>query len=1186
MSCAANDAEAVYALFNTRRTNSSSTLLVNKDATVEAIKSALVEAAGSLGESGTLLVTFSGHGAPLFDGDRAQAAFFTTGFTGYSEAEFGTVRDGVFTLRDVKEWLNEAEVKPQNLILVMDSCGSGASITGAARKSSASLDGRKAVPRAVRLRAELDADGKRLATFPVDLAPDDVPWPTGSCVFALSAATAGGSAYEIPELGHGVLSLLVLEWLNQEFLANPDGSDDIGRDLFKYVSSQILRLSDGQDLIGPALQKPDRKSQSTVTVRHNGAIIRTPVAHNLLAIGRQMPVPRPYADDSAPEGREFLEQFQRNAESIARRVARPVSGEVGDTNFVVSIPRFYGTRSLLQRVATHLTQEADVNYPVLYLGLGRIRKILPLIGSLESAFDMMPGRQTNVAAGPPIVTAPNEALIDNFIDRLCAGRACVIAPFRDQEADHLMKYFLRRCAQESRITLLIALYAGEPIPEWITYTHYRQLERTGGQPDQDSVEFRNREKFRQQFESLQTNASIDSIPEDYLNLTVLSWLSRLKDRESNSELWQINFGRYAFPYYQSRNSARAVLNVLEQLLPVLGQESQDALELLKAMSVVSLPRSRRLVENLWIELIAWRRGEPIVENADDAVRRDLNRRMDAALKILLDWRLVRESDRESEKDSLECPLHFFVHSLVREAAREHELREKRNASTSWPTAWSRIGGRAYATSLDDPATLHWWPRPILAHESIRHLLDADDDEHACRTLLKHWRMLVDAGYHEIMLEWSQRLYTGIVSTGLKEQAERDSLQLVIPLLVNLQTLHKHRQDWYVIQGLHAEVEERIKDYRTLSEGRLPTDAGDAVEKVWIESRQNLANYNFINKNFDEARDRYEKCYDWARKNGQTSMECSNLIRLANCDVLTGSFDAADDRLKEIADRLNEIATTDSEVYRRQSRHLRSVRIESARIRERREELYDLSLQAWTQALQSYGQSRYQERFDLAIANVHMAWACLSRGEFLRAWRHSLQARRLLNDRGIPELWWYGETERIAALAIAFMFREPPDVKEYEPWSARKPGSPSSAKFQFTESVLQEQKRVLEELIKVCRPKNPWRAAELMSALGQFVRYAIQDEQEGLAWLHEAQKLARSRRHTFLEIRTLEAIGVEALYRGDVATAAKWLQDCATKACAYGLNDRTGRYSKNGEVVAALAKQKREARKRRPEPNKE
>ena len=179
LSCAANDAEAVYALFNTRRTNSSSALLINQDATVEAIRTAILKAASNLSTTGALLVTFSGHGAPLSDGDRAQAAFFTTEFAGYREAEFGQVQDAVFTLRNVKNWLNDAKLSPQNLILVMDSCGSGASLAAPDRtKVDVCLDGNRAIQRSVGLRGIDEQDIQRLTAMPVDLAPDNVPWPT------------------------------------------------------------------------------------------------------------------------------------------------------------------------------------------------------------------------------------------------------------------------------------------------------------------------------------------------------------------------------------------------------------------------------------------------------------------------------------------------------------------------------------------------------------------------------------------------------------------------------------------------------------------------------------------------------------------------------------------------------------------------------------------------------------------------------------------------------------------------------------------------------------------------------------------------------------------------------------------------------------------------------------------------
>ena len=441
LSCAANDAQAMYALLASRRLKTDAALLVNKQATVAKIREAVVSAARKVHKNGTLLLTFSGHGVPVNfakakrTDDRWEAAFLAHEFDGsFSGLPFGGDQEGLrgaFTLQDVKQWLNEAKVdpaqdqvgiKPSNIIVIMDSCGAGAAIThDATGGEGVRVDDRVAVAR------RFDPESRqRLMALGVDQADNvvlnssRVDWPSGSCIFAVSAATGGGVAHEIPEIGHGVLSLFVLEWFSKVFLASPTRVTDIGRDLDDYINLQMSRLKEDGGREGIAIQQPDKAIQSRVTIDNTDSLVRSPVANSVLSIGRSMPVPKRTGDTSI-----FEENVSRIASAFTRKIVN-----VGDANSVVEIPRFFGTRALLQAAAARVAEQAGASRPVLYLGLGRFRRIIPLIGSLETAFESLPAQQVDVAAGSPVVADCQRSLIDNLIERLKESRACVIAPFR------------------------------------------------------------------------------------------------------------------------------------------------------------------------------------------------------------------------------------------------------------------------------------------------------------------------------------------------------------------------------------------------------------------------------------------------------------------------------------------------------------------------------------------------------------------------------------------------------------------------------------------------------------------------------------------------------------------------------------------------------------------------------------
>ena len=72
------------------------------------------------------------------------------------------------------------------------------------------------------------------------------------------------------------------------------------------------------------------------------------------------------------------------------------------------------------------------------------------------------------------------------------------------------------------------------------------------------------------------------------------------------------------------------------------------------------------------------------------------------------------------------------------------------------------------------------------------------------------------------------LYAGIAPASLDDNAVRDSLQVLIPLLLKQQTLHWHRQEWNRIKELHAEIAHRTRKFRPQVE---KTDPEPVLEVV-------------------------------------------------------------------------------------------------------------------------------------------------------------------------------------------------------------------------------------------------------------------------------------------------------------------------------------------------------------------
>jgi hypothetical protein len=158
----------------------------------------------------------------------------------------------------------------------------------------------------------------------------------------------------------------------------------------------------------------------------------------------------------------------------------------------------------------------------------------------------------------------------------------------------------------------------------------------------------------------------------------------------------------------------------------------------------------------------------------------------------------------------------------------------------------------------------------------------------------------------------------------------------------------------------------------------------------------------------------------------------------------------------------------------------------------------------------------------------MGEACMLRGEFARAWRHCLHARRLLKKRGVPECWWIAEAERVATLAVAAGLS--PDVASFLRGSPTKVPLTDDERSRMNE-VAPAQICYLESIFeRAKRLSNEWRCAEIRSALGQL-RMALDphdssDElQNGVKDLEAALAAAHRIGHRVLMGDILEAMSL-------------------------------------------------------------
>ena len=92
----------------------------------------------------------------------------------------------------------------------------------------------------------------------------------------------------------------------------------------------------------------------------------------------------------------------------------------------------------------------------------------------------------------------------------------------------------------------------------------------------------------------------------------------------------------------------------------------------------------------------------------------------------------------------------------------------------------------------------------------------------------------------------------------------------------------------------------------------------------------------------------------------------------------------------------------------------------------------------------------------------------------------MRARQLFRIRGVPEYWWIAEPERVAGLAIAWSLEASHNPVLLR-W-ARHIYPLAASQREIIEGVTERQIEYLRRLSDICAVNNPWRAAELRSAL--------------------------------------------------------------------------------------------------------
>lgn len=1073
-------------------------LLVNGDATREQVRLLIQKIAQTLGPHDTFLLTFNGHGEA--DQRDGEAVFLTTEFTGWES--YQKDRTGGFTLTDVRTWLNEAlpAVAPPR--------------TGKVSPENVIvlLDSCCAATAVTHAGAGMD----------IDRSTDH--WPPRSAVAVICASA--NRALEDQERGQGLFSRFVLDWW-RDMLWVRQGTTDLGEELHRFVQEKIDRAADGDPQRRGVWQRVERAVRGRVrlTLDSLGA---TPTATGAALRIDYLYPPRPAAGEGPPRENE-------NCARLQRALTEPECG-VRHSNVLVVSDRLMSTRFQAVKVARAIQEEMEpLNRPVLCLGANHLQTTLPFLCSLD-AWRARRWGPFDWALEEPHLEQSLRGPLEALVRRLARERATVIVPHREGPPGEDVEYFLRRCAEEPSVRLCLIAHAEDEIPFF-----FREHRRIDMEPAALELE----------------PGTGGSWPRVIVHSPRLrAWLSQVLHRHSLLPAQEERL------HDNPRAKVAVYADLLDEVLTSLGDGrlflqgeadgrpiGSDRLALLAALSTCQMPRPQRLVRALWDQLV----GAGLVSGAEE---------LDRTLHRLADpYRLIDVSEPEEPGQGRV----YFLHSLVRQTTLDFLAR--RGPAPLREVNWDELVGRAYTAVLGECArattvTEPLWPRAILAHQAVTHLLRAGAWQEAAHTLADHWDGLVNSGYQNQIIQWVHQLVYALPG---------DSIE-ALRVLLCAQSLRRHRQEFQAILDIHCIVVSRTK--ARLTGGTWQVDQAAHALPFW-ESHAAVGDYHLARRQYFRALAVYARTERWAetergaetttaaRRTAATRLAFHCLTRRAYIFAQFGDEDETTRTLTRAAALLSElpaVARTSGEV------HLLTVHCELYRIVEDGPRLYEYANRLWRRCLDPTGWSDESEKDNLTqgLARLHMAWACLFRGETLRAWFHALRARQFLNARGISEHWWIAETERAAALAIAWTLAQP-TVAAPQPWVGQ-PHEITDHARQLVRAQVGKQKDYLERLIALCERTNPWRAAELRSALGQL---NVQDGylQRGRGLLYDALTAAQTLNHPVLAGYVLESL---ALSDADPERRRAYWRDAARAAAVQGLPAPASRRDpRPGELASFL-----------------
>ena len=1137
LSCAVNDAELAFELLNSGRDECHIQLLVNRDATTENLNAAVERIATEIESDDSLLIMFCGHGVPVKYGDRWEAVCLLSDYSDAADL-IPKPKTGCFMLPQIWDVFNKKQKSPSNIVVLLDSCFSGTAITHSI--SDTHLDTGRASIQARGARVNGDRpDGH------VDLDRMN-SWPPKSSVCVMSAANMQCEfAYEDLELGHGLFSYLVLEWwmrIIRQRLPIRDLAEELGKSVREEAEYRVRRGASKW------------KALTDIQTLRRGRVSfgSEPHWHGLNRQSRDLQFDALFS--ARPREDEFHAGWSKNEERIKEALSWRINS-VEDSNILFVGDRFMSIRYQVAAVARAMQKEFDrQGCPILTLGASYLVTSLPFVCTLW-AWRLHRWDQYSRINEPPHIEMRHPLVIDSLVDRLAHENAIVIVPYRELGAAEEVLYFLKRCAATDKIRLCLLVHFDENIPSMYRVHRFKRVEL------------------------LPKSIELTDSGTRVLSPRILSWLEHL-------ELQQLPDANARMLTQDNHTVGAIFFELATKVIQLLDREDDDLGEssrlLLQILSVVRLPRTYTLIELIWTLMCSW-----FAEQFDAS-----NVRVEQAVELLKKLHLIDESTdendphfgnsgttRSQETKAAHGEL-YFVHDTVQQAS----LADLSACDMEERHAIAALAFReALKKRSKHQGELIRWPAALMAHQAIRHFNRANLRTHAARVLNRNWKALVDAGFQENVLDWAESYYVYCMEVGLRddriEQTEDclttplpdllellrsftvtsipDLLELLrsltatsipdlLELLKSLQSLRRHRQEFDEVLHIHDRIVRITQDH--FVDGKL-ISREKHMDHFW-HSLSEVGDYYLVSRDYIRALSIYAACLSAAVESDDYKRIQSVLFRSAQCFVDCGDFENAN----RVLDRYRRNMVKNSKGKPADRGRLTTVTTDMARLRENAEFLYDEALEGWVRALSASLDTNEFERnsLNIAISRIHMGWAALLRGEAMRSWRHCLQARQLLNQRGITEYWWIGEVERMGALAIAWHLKSN-DAPRLDSWID---ASSIGSDRQFAHEDAEQQLKYLDQIRKKCEPNNVWRAFEVANAQGQLL-HRIGRLSEARKVLRLAFEQAVQANHAFLAGYALEALA----QLDDHRKIERWTE-AAEIAAGLGLNEVARRRLKN------------------------